>query len=91
MSNTEYRFTINESKNLTPPFGTLLWASLKQAGLTQAELHRRTGIGQNRISDYARGYTIPSWETGCRLLRACGAVVAVSVVAHASAGNEEEE
>lgn len=75
----------------TPPFGTLLWASLKQAGLTQAELHRRTGIGQNRISDYARGYTIPSWETGCRLLRACGAVVAVSVVAHASAGNEEEE
>lgn len=75
----------------TLKFSTLLWASLKQAGLTQAELHRRTGIGQNRISDYARGYTIPSWETGCRLLRACGAVVAVSVVAHASAGNEEEE
>jgi len=90
MSNTEYRFTINESENLTPAFAILLRSVLRVSGLTQADLHRRTGIGQNRISDYARGYTIPSWETGCRLLRACGCVVSVDVVAHASAGNEEE-
>lgn len=81
----------NSNENLTPPFSTLLRAALRSSGITQAALSRRTGIGQNRISDYARGYTVPSWETGCRLLLACGAVVTVAVMAHASAGNEEEE
>lgn len=63
----------------TPPFATFLHVALRSAGLTQAALHRRTGIGQNRISDYATGKVTPSWETGCLLLRACGCVVDVSV------------
>lgn len=37
--------------------------AIKQSGLTQTELARRLGIGQQTVSEYIRGKSLPSLET----------------------------
>lgn len=44
----------------------------KRAGLSQAELARRTGIPQPAISRIERGLVVPRADTLDRLLEACG-------------------
>lgn len=43
-----------------------------RAGLTQAELGRRTGRAQSQIARWEKGKVEPSLETLRRMIRACG-------------------
>lgn len=43
-----------------------------RAGITQAELGRRTGRSQSQIARWERGAVTPSFETLLALIRACG-------------------
>jgi transcriptional regulator with XRE-family HTH domain len=52
--------------------GDRIRASREQAGLSQAELARRTGTSQATISAYERGSKQPSVDTLDRLLAATG-------------------
>ena len=52
--------------------GDLLHEARLRAGLTQAELARRTGTARSQISRYERGDVLPSLETLRRLIGACG-------------------
>lgn len=37
--------------------------AIKQSGLTQTELARRLGIGQQTVSEYIRGKSMPALDT----------------------------
>lgn len=37
--------------------------AIKQSGLTQSELARRLGIGQQTVSEYLRGRSMPALDT----------------------------
>jgi hypothetical protein len=50
----------------------LLREARLRAGLTQAELGRRTGRPQSQIARWERGEVKPSLETLRELIRACG-------------------
>jgi hypothetical protein len=52
--------------------GDLLREARLRAGLTQAELGRRTGKPQSQIARWERGEVKPSLETLRELIRACG-------------------
>ena len=52
--------------------GDLLREARRRAGLTQAELARRSGAGRSLISRYERGEVEPGLEALRRLIRACG-------------------
>lgn len=41
--------------------------TIKQSGLTQTELARRLGIGQQTISEYLRGKSMPALDTFANL------------------------
>ncbi len=41
--------------------------AIKQSGLTQTELARRLGIGQQTISEYLRGKSMPALDTFANL------------------------
>jgi len=47
----------------------LRWA-LKQAGMTQTELGKRTGLSRDAISSYANQRTLPSTESRKKMARA---------------------
>lgn len=46
---------------------------LARYGLSQSELARRTGMGQNRVNAIANGRCLPNWSTILRLSTAMGA------------------
>ena len=46
---------------------TRLIDAIKQSGLTQMELARRLGIGQQTISEYMRGKSMPALDTFANL------------------------
>ena len=50
----------------------LLREARLRAGLTQAELARRSGRQQSAIARWERGRSAPSFETLRELIRACG-------------------
>jgi transcriptional regulator with XRE-family HTH domain len=50
----------------------ILRGSRLRAGLTQAELGRRTGRPQSQIARWENGRVEPSLETLVELIRACG-------------------
>jgi transcriptional regulator with XRE-family HTH domain len=50
----------------------ILRAARLRAGLTQAELGRRTGRPQSQIARWENGRVEPSLETLVELIRACG-------------------
>lgn len=52
--------------------GDLLREARRRAGLTQAELALRSGVGRSLISRYERGEVEPGLEAVRRLIRACG-------------------
>jgi transcriptional regulator with XRE-family HTH domain len=52
--------------------GDILRAARLRAGLTQAELGRRTGRPQSQIARWENGRVEPSLETLVELVRACG-------------------
>lgn len=52
--------------------GDILAEARRRAGLTQAELGRRSGVGASLIGRYERFEVIPSLERLRDLVRACG-------------------
>lgn len=48
-------------------YGSALIEAIAEAGITQAELGRRTNIARSRISDYANGRRIPTDEIQQRM------------------------
>lgn len=52
--------------------GDLLVEARRRAGISQAELCRRSGVAQSLIGRYERYEVIPSFERLRALLRACG-------------------
>ena len=59
------------------PFSRRLRELRRAAGLTQAELVKRSGVSKQAVSNLELGNREPTWETVRRLARALG----VSVVA----------
>lgn len=57
--------------------GTTLREARERAGITQAELARRTGTSQATISAYESGRKQPAVETFARLLAAAGSRLVV--------------
>lgn len=58
-------------------FAEELKAARTAAGLSQAELARRTDLPQPHISKIEAGKSQPSWETACKLIEACGRQVVI--------------
>lgn len=61
-----------------PIAGQVLKSARRQAGLSQAELARRSGVAQSTISDYERGAQQPSFASLNRLVEAMGLVLEVA-------------
>lgn len=58
-----------------PSFRKRLKKLLREAGLTQYALAKKSGLSRQAISALAKGDSAPSWETVRRLARALGVKV----------------
>lgn len=62
--------------------GDLIREARRRAGLTQAELARRTGRAQSGISRWERGDVEPGLGTLVELVRACGLELTLGLAAY---------
>lgn len=62
--------------------GDIVFLARTRAGITQAELGRRTGLAQNAIARTEKGATRTSFETVRDLVRACGFELDFSLAAY---------
>lgn len=58
-----------------------------RAGLTQAELARRTGTTQSSVARLESGRTRPAYDTVVAMIRACGLDLLVEIAERAATGS----
>lgn len=64
-----------EMKKQPATFATRLRQLRTEAGLSQSELAKRSGIPQPNISGMENGIRAPTWVTACRIADALGVSV----------------